>query len=559
MRTPIQALLIEDNPGDVRLVREWLQASRTAEYRLEHADRLSAGQKRLKEGRFDVVLVDLGLPDSQGLDTLRRVRAAAPESAVLAFTGLEDEQVGLQAVKEGAQDYLLKGELDGPLLDRSIAYALERKRMQDALSESERKHRTLFETMAQGVVYQSSDGEIVSANPAAERILGLRLDQMRGRTSVDSRWRAIHEDGSDFPGEEHASMVALQTGREVHDVVMGVFNPQTDSYRWIEINAVPQFRPDGGEPYEVFTTFDDITKRKRAEDAVRAQAEVLQTVFDNVPMMIGFFGPSGRAEYVNRAWEQILGWSLEETRSRDLFVEFYPDEEDRARVVAFMSEASGEWRDFRTHVRDGRMLDTTWANVRLSDGRTVGIGMDITDRKRAEEELRRSRTELAQILDNIVDVVFLLGVEPDDTYRFLSVNGSFLTITGLDAEDVIGKRIQEVLPEAAHALALGKYQEAIRERKTARWLEVSVYPAGEKVGDVSVTPIFDERGRCTHLVGTVHDITERKQAEDAAREQTEIVQAIVDNIPMMLVFLDASGHIQYWNRACEQIDRKSVV
>ena len=78
MRTPIEVLLIEDDPGDVLLIREWLQVSRTADYRLEHADRLSAAQKSLKEGHFDVVLVDLGLPDSQGLDTVRRVRAQAP-------------------------------------------------------------------------------------------------------------------------------------------------------------------------------------------------------------------------------------------------------------------------------------------------------------------------------------------------------------------------------------------------------------------------------------------------------------------------------------------------
>lgn len=147
-------------------------------------------------------------------------------------------------------------------LEKGIA---EHKRAEEALRESEDKYRTLFQTMAQGVVYQSSDGKIISANPAAERILGLTIDQMMGRTSIDPLWRSIHEDGSDFPGETHASMVALQTGREVHNVVMGVFNPIKGGYTWITINAVPQFMPGKDKPYQVYTTFEDTTEWKMAE------------------------------------------------------------------------------------------------------------------------------------------------------------------------------------------------------------------------------------------------------------------------------------------------------
>lgn len=144
----------------------------------------------------------------------------------------------------------------------------ERKRGEEALRESEEKHRMLFETMAQGVVYQDADGRIISANPTAERILGLSLDQMRGRTSIDPRWRAIHEDGSDYPGETHPSMIALRTGREVQGI-MAVFNPQKESHTWISISAVPQFRPGESQPYQVYTTFADITERKQAEEVIR--------------------------------------------------------------------------------------------------------------------------------------------------------------------------------------------------------------------------------------------------------------------------------------------------
>jgi len=144
----------------------------------------------------------------------------------------------------------------------------ERRRTQEALRKSEEMYRNLYQTMAQGVVYQNAEGKITSANPAAEKILGLTLDQMQGRTSADQSWRAIHEDGSDFPGETHPAMVALRTGKKVNGVIMGIYNPEQREVRWILVDAVPKFMPGENKPYEVYTTFDDITERKRMEEEI---------------------------------------------------------------------------------------------------------------------------------------------------------------------------------------------------------------------------------------------------------------------------------------------------
>ena len=145
----------------------------------------------------------------------------------------------------------------------------EQKKGEEALKLSEERHRFLFETMVQGVVYQAADGQILSANPAAERILGLTFAQMQGRTSIDARWRAMQEDGSDFPGDEHPSMQALRTGREIHNVMMGVFNPEQEKHRWIIVDAVPIFRPPETVPYQVYATFNDITELKRVQEENR--------------------------------------------------------------------------------------------------------------------------------------------------------------------------------------------------------------------------------------------------------------------------------------------------
>jgi len=141
-----------------------------------------------------------------------------------------------------------------------------RKLAEAALRESEEKYRNLYESMVQGVVYQDLKGRITEANPAAEHLLGLTPDQLSGITLADHRWRAIHEDGSDFPEETHPSMVALRTGKEILNVIMGVFNPYKNGYVWLNINAVPQFNPGETKPHQIYTTFEDVTERKRMKE-----------------------------------------------------------------------------------------------------------------------------------------------------------------------------------------------------------------------------------------------------------------------------------------------------
>lgn len=153
----------------------------------------------------------------------------------------------------------------------------ERKRALDALRDSEQRYRLLFETMERGVIYQGANGQIISANPAAERILGLTLDQMQGWPPMDPRWRAIHEDGSPFPGEIHPATIALRKGIPVFDTVMGVFNPKSNEYRWININAVPQFKDGESIPHQVYIIFDDVTDRRTAEKKLqRAQSQLME-------------------------------------------------------------------------------------------------------------------------------------------------------------------------------------------------------------------------------------------------------------------------------------------
>ena len=128
---PVGILLIEDNPGDRRLILEMLADAGSVIFDVHHADRLRTALESLGQNGTDLVLLDLGLPDSQGLETLRQVHARASEIPIVVLTGLNDEMVGVQAINEGAQDYLIKGQVDTQLLKRTIRYAIERKQAED--------------------------------------------------------------------------------------------------------------------------------------------------------------------------------------------------------------------------------------------------------------------------------------------------------------------------------------------------------------------------------------------------------------------------------------------
>jgi signal transduction histidine kinase len=140
----IKVLLVEDNPGDARLIRELLKDAKVRQFSLAYADRLSTGVERAAEGGIDAILLDLSLPDSHGLETVSKIYLHAQGVPILVLTGLDGETVGLEAVQHGAQDYLVKGQIDGQLLARSILYAIERKVQEDQLREHARVQAKLL-------------------------------------------------------------------------------------------------------------------------------------------------------------------------------------------------------------------------------------------------------------------------------------------------------------------------------------------------------------------------------------------------------------------------------
>jgi PAS domain S-box-containing protein len=402
---PLRVLYAEHNAADIDLTRRHL--ARHAPY--IHLDVVHTApevlQRLLQTSEvsetskvcYDVFLLDYYLPGLNALEVLKELRQACGLGVpVVLVTGRGDEETAVQALRLGATDYVVKNPgylYQLPSVLENAFYRAQLAREQAALRASEEKYRTLFETMAQGVVYQDADGKIISANPAAERILGLTLDQMQGRTSMDPRWKAIHEDGSDFYGETHPSMVALQTGAEVRNVVMGVFNPEKEDYVWIDIHAMPQFKSGEDKPYQVYTTFDDITERKRAEEELRQLKEFNESIVQNMAEGIMMEDAEGYLTFVNPAAATLLGYAPEELLGQHWTAATSPDQQP---IVQAANERRMRGKADRYELelvrKDGRRVPVLVSgSPGFEEGRFVGtlaVFTDIAERKRAERLLQ---------------------------------------------------------------------------------------------------------------------------------------------------------------------------
>ena len=302
--------------------------------------------------------------------------------------------------EQGCQVLLPDGQA---VLDGFISDITETVEARARLAESETRYRTLFETMTQGVVFQDREGAITESNPAAAHILGLSDSEMRGRSSLDPRWHTIHENGSPYPGAEHPAMVALRTGKPVRGMVIGVYNPQQDNYRWLVVDAIPQTQPGEDTPSLVYTFFRDITEERQFEQALRDSQARLQAMFDNAASAIALLGADLRYLRTNEQWRHMFGYNT----AAELDPLSITYEEDTKTMAAhYRSLQTGEQDAFQVEQRfvraDGSLF---WGlvsaravrNQRGNLENVVQTVVDITARRDAEAERLKLAVEQERV------------------------------------------------------------------------------------------------------------------------------------------------------------------
>lgn len=274
------------------------------------------------------------------------------------------------------------------------------------IQENEEKFRFLFETIPIGVVYQSISGEIIEANHAAEQILGMTIDQMQGRTSMDPRWKAVHEDYSDFPGETHPSMIALKTGKSVKNKILGVFNPFDSKYHWININAVPQFKSGEIKPFMVYATFEDISERVESKENILKEQQFTERVINAQRDTFFVFEPStGKAIRWNHRFRVVTGYSDQEI-SKLKAPDSYYDELDLKKASDATEKIKDEGEtivEMNIITKDGKRIPFEYSGTSINDNKgdikyIISIGRDISERQKTESKERKIRRFMFPIL-----------------------------------------------------------------------------------------------------------------------------------------------------------------
>jgi PAS domain S-box-containing protein len=256
--------------------------------------------------------------------------------------------------------------------------------------------------------------------------------------SVDAVFERIHSE--DRTRVERAVAETIRGERGGHyDVEYRMAVPGGDP-RWVR--AVGQVVLDGGRPSRFLGVVMDITERKRTEDHLRRHRELLQGIIDNIPVMLTIFDPALKSFRFNTAARTILGWTEKDAMDGSFMEKVYPDPGYRAKVEQFMRSLEGGWRDFTVTARNGTRIDSSWANIRLSDDTLIGIGIDIRERKAAEASLRRVVEELERSNKDLEQFAY---VASHDLQEPLRVVGSFVDLLRRRTEGRLGQEPSEYM------------------------------------------------------------------------------------------------------------------
>lgn len=404
----------------------------------------------------------------------------------------------------------------------------ERTKLELALLAKERHLRSIIALEPECVKLVSPRGELLEMNPAGLKMLEVdSIDELVGAKLLE------------FVAPEYRRRFSnlhrrvMQGGRGVLEfVAIG----RRGTRRWLETHAVP-YMDEQGQIAGLLGVTRDITEARKTRDQLEAQERQLSRLIANLP---GFVyrcrnDISYTMEFVSEGVADLTGYPA---------AAFYAK-----RVVAgdlmLPEDVEPVWAEIQAALQKDRSYEVTY-RIRTASGEirwfwdkglgirdktgvvraTEGFVTDITAQKEAHAALLERELLLSSIYQAVGDSIFHLTIEREGVYRFSSVNHAFLSVIGLAYDAVVGKRVDEVIPRPSVAGVLDRFAQAVRSKQPVRWEETSIYQTAGLVGEVSITPVLDESGVCSHIVGSIRDITGRKLAESVIREANERLQTL---------------------------------
>jgi PAS domain S-box-containing protein len=367
----VRILLVEDNPGDANLVHHMLRSDPgRLRFEVTFATTLAEARKALAEKTFEAILLDLSLPDSQGLDTVAAMLEAAPKIPILALTGLDDSETGLKAVHMGAQDYLVKGHGDGDLLRRAILYAEDRKANQLTIEKLNSHNELILKSLGEGLTGCDAKGMVSFLNP--------KIAEMTGRNPAELLWHPPSKflKASTSNGDPILDTIKDGKVRHIDDAHI-----ETKDGRLIPVDYIVTPIHEGDAITGAVAAFRDVTDRQQAFEVLKDQLNFQQQVADCLPIPFFCIDEQGLLIACNQAFEELLGLNRARLLGRSVeealpawFADPCLDALEARQNEFKISVASGAEMGKRGHVR----LSPLHAGSGLPGGQ-VGVFLEIGD------------------------------------------------------------------------------------------------------------------------------------------------------------------------------------
>jgi PAS domain S-box-containing protein len=459
-------------------------------------------------GRRQPILIDLVFESDE--EIARKYAHITHKKDILiadtSLPSLKGKPVTLMGIASPLYDR--QGKIVGAI--ESIRDITEKKQAEDALKESEEKYRTLVENVVDVVYRADSEGKIIFITPSIFPLTGYdNLDDIIGHPIV-SFWA--------HPKKRNNMIARMKKTGYVKDYEVIILKRDGTE---IPVSISSHFYHDNnGRIAGVEGIIRDISERKKAEDELCESEGRFAAFMDHLPVTAFIKDEQSTNLFVNRQMIEVFGeqdWigkSVYEQFPKEAAEKMIDDDQQTLREgyrtdTEHLFDKKGNKKIFETH------------KFRIDRGNKPpligGFAVDITEQKHREQELQEKEQRLTSMYNTIEDSIFQLAVEPGEQYRFTSVNAAFSRTTGIPPEQVIGRKVNEIISEPSLSLVLEKYRQAVEKKAIVRWEETSDYPTGRLTGEVCIAPMVDNAGTCTHLIGSVHDITECKSAEAALR------------------------------------------
>jgi PAS domain S-box-containing protein len=524
----MRILLIEDSPGDARLIREILSDIGGETVELECEETLASGLKHLGDEQFEVLLLDLSLPDSRGLDTLEKVHPFEQKVPVIVLTGFDDDEMAQRSLRSGAQDYLVKGKITADSLGRSIRYALDRRSAEEALRVSEANYGALIENALDCITVLDGNGMITYESPSVTPLLGYSQEELVGTSVFD----LIHPE--DAPAAVEAFMEGVRTSTGDSAQMEVRFKQKDGSWRtfWgLGRNLLDD--PDVGG---IILNSRDVTDRKASEEALRKSEEHYRLLYDNAGEAIFSYDSELILTDINRVGCEAIGYSREELVGKNILEldilrpDIIENTTNAIRMYADGEDVAGE-AEYTFIRKDGaeRLFTVTGAAIRDSDGNLMSITnicRDITRERRIEEALRESEERYINVFDNIKNGVAVYeAVRGGEDFIFRDFNKAAGIIDEISREDVMGRSVSDLFP-GIREYGLFEVFQRVWKTGVPEHHPASIYSDGRIAG---WRENYVYRLSSGELVAVYEDITERKQKEEALRVSEEHYRLLVEN------------------------------